>query len=270
MLLGTPVITDFDRTTAIRPVGRDMFDADLDPTWASLRGVHGGYMAALAVRAAEAMAPDRAVRSVTTSFLRPGSVGPARLEVLTQRMGRTFATLDVALVQDGRTVNVSRITATNDVPGADWASSVTDRPAPLAECVPFTPPPSIRHFGQAELRVDPATVPTGDAADARIAGYVRPLDRRAIDAAWLVMVGDWFPPSPFRRLMPPTGGVSVDYAVHIHRLPGDVDPDGAADWVAGVFDARDSSGAIALERGTLATVDGVALASTFHTRYTGG
>ena len=48
-------------------------------------------------------------------------------------------------------------------------------PAPTASS--FTPPPSIRHFEHAELLLDPATVPTGDADDARIAGHVRPIER---------------------------------------------------------------------------------------------
>ena len=78
------------------------------------------------------------------------------------------------------------------------------------------------------------------------------------------MIGDWFPPSPFRRLLPPTGGVSIDYTVHVHRtLPPSPDL-----WLEGVFDAGTSVDGIALERGTLATPDGRPVAETFHTRWT--
>lgn len=265
--------THFDRTTQLRGPSsaddRPSFEIDLHESWASLRGVHGGYMASLAVRAAEIVTPDRTVRTVTTSFLRPGAVGPARLDVDVLRNGRTFSTLEVGLYQQERLVCVSRVTAHVPGQGAEWSPPVTDRPAPLANCISFTPPPMIRHFEHAELRLDPETIPDASADTARVAGHVRPLESRLVDAAWLVMIGDWFPPSPFRRLAPPAGGVSIDYTVHIHRLPsGDDAGDGA--WLEGVFNTADSTGAIALERGVLCAADGVAIAETFHTRYTGG
>ena len=53
---------------------------DLDAGWSSLVGIHGGYMSALTVRGAEAVAgADRCVRTVTTSFLRTGEPGAATL-----------------------------------------------------------------------------------------------------------------------------------------------------------------------------------------------
>jgi len=265
--------THFDRTTRLYTSSGDAeptsFDVDLHESWSSLRGIHGGYMASLAARAAERVVPDRAVRTVTTSFLRPGKVGPAQLAVEVLRNGRTFTNLEVGLRQDGRLVCTTRVTAITPGGGPEWSPQVTDRPAPLSSCVSFTPPPQIRHFEHAELRIDPATIPDGTADLARVAGHVRPLEGRPVDAAWLVMIGDWFPPSPFRRLLPPAGGVSVDYTVHIHRLPsgGRADEDS---WLEGVFIAADSTGAIALERGVLSGGDGIAIADTFHTRYTGG
>lgn len=266
------VDTHFDRTTAVRRVsspradggGLHLFVADLDESWASLRGVHGGYVTALAVRAAEVVAPDRAVRTVATSFLRPTEIGPAEIALDVVRSGRSFTTVLAALRQNGRDVATTRITMLAPVAGNDWDTVVLDRPAPLAACARFTPPPMIRHFGQADLRIDPSTIPMGDAVDARVAGHVRPLESRPFDAAWLTVIGDWFPPSPFRRHTPPTGGVSIDYTVHMHRtLPASADL-----WLEGVFEARTSIDGIALEHGTLATPEGLPVAETFHTRWT--
>ena len=264
----------FDQTAQLRPRaavdGLTSFDIELHDSWTSLRGVHGGYMASLAARAAERVAPNRAVRTVATSFLRPGGVGPAQLDVEVLRKGRSFTTLEVGLRQDGRLVCTSRVTTLTTTGGPEWAPQVTDRPAHLASCVAFTPPAAIRHFEHAELRIDPATTPDGTADFARVAGHVRPLDRRPVDAAWLVMIGDWFPPSPFRRLLPPLGGVSVDYTVHIHRLPSGEQASDDDGWLEGVFVTADSTAAIALERGVLSDGDGITIAETFHTRYTGG
>jgi acyl-CoA thioesterase len=265
--------THFDRTTDVHLLddedefrtGTFRFGVDLDESWASLRGVHGGYVTSLTARAAEAIFPDRDVRTVAASFLRPTEVGPAEIAVDVVRSGRSFGTLMAIVRQGGRDVMASRVTMLAATGGAGWSQPVLDRPAPLAECVDFTPPPEIRHFAQADLRVDPATLPTGDADDARIAGHVRPKEIRPIDAAWLVMIGDWFPPSPFRRLTPPTGGVSIDYTVHVHQtLPPTPDL-----WLEGVFHADRNVDGIALEHGVLCLPGGVAVAETFHTRWTG-
>ena len=74
-----------------------------------------------------------------------------------------------------------------------------------------------------------------------------------------------FPPSPFRRAPIPVGGVSVDYTVHVHRTVT-LGPD---EWLEAVFDAPTSTAGLALEHGTLATADGLPVAETFHTRWTG-
>src|SRR5687768_8288187 len=112
----------FVRTTALRPdpdrAGR--FEANYDPAWASLRGVHGGYQTAVAIRAAEAVAPARAVRTATASFLRPGRVGPAVLDVEVIRATRTFTTTIVTVTQDDRPVLTVRTTAIDAVDGHDW------------------------------------------------------------------------------------------------------------------------------------------------------
>src|SRR6476469_9359775 len=106
------VITEFARTTAPVPVADrpGEFLVDLDAGWSSLVGVYGGYMCALAVRAAEAMAPGRAIRTMSTSFLRTGKAGSARLTVREVRQGRTITTMIAELVQDDNALIVSRLT----------------------------------------------------------------------------------------------------------------------------------------------------------------
>jgi acyl-CoA thioesterase len=261
--------THFDTTTEVRAVevtdGGGRFRAELDPSWASLRGIHGGYATATLVRAVEAILPGRDVRTVTSAFLRPSEAGPGDVDVAVHRTGRSLATATAVLRQGGREAISARMTLRTPVEAPTWAQPVHERPPALADCVPFVPPPHIRHFEQAVLLIDPDTPVDASGTDARVAGHVRPLEPRPIDAAWLVMIGDWFPPSPFRRLTPPEGGVSIDYAVHVHRtLPADPDR-----WLEGVFHTQVSEAGIALEHGVIATPDGMPIAETFHTRWTG-
>jgi hypothetical protein len=98
-----------------------------------------------------------------------------------------------------------------------------------------------------------------------IGGYLRPLEARPVDAAWLVMAADCFPPPAFARIEPPTGGMSIDLTVHVHRSGFDL-ADGA--WLAGCFEIHDSTGGLAVERGRITHMDGTVVAESFPTRLT--
>lgn len=262
-----PPLTGFDRDTAIEPVAGDAtsFTADLRATWLSATGVHGGYQVAMAVRAAMAQAPGRRVRTVSTAFLRPGQPGPTTFTVTEIRAGRSLTTLVVDQKQDDRVLNSTRVTLTADLGGAAWHAPVGPTVAPFAQTVPLNPPPGVMHFDHATAVLDPTDRPFTDGPLARVAGYVRPLEPRAIDAPWLAMILDWFPPSPFSRGNPPVGAVSIDYTIHLHRT---LDALGDDEWLAGEFAADVSTGGLALERGRLAAPDGTLVAESFHTRWT--
>jgi len=259
--------TQFDDTTTVVRVpgdaGQAEFAAELDPAWGSLLGLHGGYVAAVAVRAVQEAFPDREVRTVTTSFLRPAQAGSARVTVSAIRSGRSFTTAVARVSQGGRDALSVRATLLVPVAAAAWATPVPEQPPSLDACVPFTRF-SIGHFSRADFRIDPATVPASDGSEARVAGYIRPLEDREIDAPWLIMAGDFFPPSAFRRVAPPAGGVSIDYTIHLHQAAPD-----PGQWLAGVFSCLNNTGGIALEHGTLATPGGAIVAETFQTRWTG-
>jgi acyl-CoA thioesterase len=266
--LTSPSATEFDRTTALLPVdGRPgEFVVELDPGWSSLVGVHGGYMSALAVRAAASLAPDRVVRTTSTSFLRSGRVGPAALSVREVRRGRSITTMVAELVQDDRILHVTRLTLMTERSGVDWGElRAIDLPPPAA-CVTFAPPAHVVSFGRFELRFDPDRMPF-TVPRARLTGYVRPLEARPVDTAWLVMAADCFPPPAFARTEVPIGGMSIDMTVHVHRsdfrLPDD-------EWLVGSFEIADSAGGLAVEHGHLTRMDGTVVAESFQTRLTAG
>jgi len=260
-------LTTFDRTTAVTIDDHDALvaHATLDSSWSSLRGIHGGYLTAVAVRAAETQLVDRPVRSVTVSFLRPAVAGPARLSIAPVREGRNLTTLAVTIDQEG-TVAVARVTATRaDIDGTTWEHPRPLDLYPVEACVPLYPPAGVRHFEQAHALLDPRGVPFSGGDTERLGGYVRPLQQRPIDAAWLAMIADWFPPCSFVVHDPPTGGVSVDYTVHIHRTLDGLAPD---EWLAARFEAPVSSAGLALEHGVVVGPRGEALVESFHTRWT--
>ena len=261
-------MTHFDHAIAVTHSAEQpgAATARIDAAFQALRGALGGYLAAIAVEALAPLLGDRSVRTVSTTFLRPTNEGEVQVEVRTLHAGRSIGRHEVSLVQDGRQVAAVRITAVSPVSGVEWDHGVPPDVAPLAENVPFDPPEGVIHFRQATAVLDPASLPFTHQDVVRLGGHVRPLEPRPIDAAWLVMVLDWFPPSPFVKVDPPTGGVSIDYAVHIHHTIAR--PLADDEWLSADFRAEVSADGLALEHGRIADSTGRLLAESFHTRWT--
>lgn len=258
--------TVFDRTTAIRPTGTaGLFDADLAPEWESLVGIHGGSLVAITVRGIATLVPGRSVRTVATSFVRPGRPGPARLLVKKVHGGRSVSSAVAQLYQDDHLLLTTRATLVAERTGAEWGHGAPLVEIPPSACVPIEPPGRrLPHFDQAEGVLDPANLPFSGGPRAALRGYVRPAERRPIDEAWLTMAVDWFPPPAFVRTQPPIGGISIDLVTHIHRtLPAE-----RAGWLGVAFEIDTSTGGLGVEHGRIATPAGVLLAESFHTRWT--
>ena len=79
----------FADDTAVERVGPRCFAAELHERWSSLVGIHGGYTAAIVVRAMQAAVDDasRALRSFATQFAAVPRPGPVQVEVTVERVG---------------------------------------------------------------------------------------------------------------------------------------------------------------------------------------
>ncbi len=259
--------TQFDRSTTLEPVAGEpgVFAVDLAEEWSSLIGIHGGYMAAIAVRGAEAVAVDRGARTTTTNFLRAGRPGPARLEVREFRRSRSISTVIADLVQGPSVLMTSRVTLTTDRTGIEWSTPDHIPLPPPDDCVPVEPPPGNHHLARVDALLDPSTIPFTGGDRAHIRGWFRPFGTRSVDPAWLTMAADWFPPPAFIRIAPPTGGISIDLVSHLHHPHVELGDD---EWLAGEFGIDTSTAGLAVEHGRIARMDGTLVAESFHTRWT--
>lgn len=257
--------TEFDRLGHVEPSSDPgVFTVELPTEWSSLVGVHGGFLTSLAVRAAELAVDDRSVRTVTTSFLRAAPVGPATVRLTETRRSRSISTVVAEVVQDERPLTTSRLTLVAPQDGVEWSTPQPIALPPIDACVPIDPGYPVIHFDRAEAVLDPSSLPFTDGPRAMVRGYVRPLEPRPIDAAWLAMMSDWFPPPAFVRVDPPVGGISIDLTTHVHdTLPGLAD----GEWLTASFEITTSTGGLATEHGRIATVDGHVLAESFQTRW---
>jgi acyl-CoA thioesterase len=222
----------FELDTAVRRVGEGRWEGDLSERWASLVGIHGGYVTAIAARAiGEAIAdPDRPLRTLSAQFLRSPRPGPVAIDVAVERRGRTIVFASARVHQADRTLVLVRSTSAGSEPGQVYDDH-RRRPRPAA------PPPGlaryesqglVHHFDQVEVVMDPDTVPFSGGAEARLAAWLRPLDHDPVETYWLVMACDVLPPASFARTTGPTRGATLDYTVQLplvrpdgHVGPGD-------------------------------------------------
>ncbi|HEY5389029.1 MAG TPA: thioesterase family protein, partial [Solirubrobacteraceae bacterium] len=114
---GTPGASgSFDRDTAVTRLEEASLDgqgertvdfaADVSPDWRAGRGPHGGYLAAMLLRALMQTVADplRAPRSLTIHYARAPKVGPVQIRVVLERQGRSLSTLSARMEQDGSLV----------------------------------------------------------------------------------------------------------------------------------------------------------------------
>jgi acyl-CoA thioesterase len=232
----------FDRDTAVRrmdgggsdgelPVEAE-FDADVSPEWRAGRGPHGGYIAAMLLRALiETVAdPGRSPRSLTIHYAGAPQPGPVRIRTVIERQGRSLSTLSARIEQDGSLTSLAL--AAFSVP---WtAQEIAEEPMPdvaprdrarKSGALLFKgAPPFTRHL---VLQPRIGAVPfTGSQAPMEIGGWLGLAEERPIDALSLAFFSDALFSPPFIRLTEPATTPTIDLTIHFRTpMPRAPDPD---------------------------------------------
>lgn len=248
----------FTDDTALTPLGDGTFEVRIDPGWWIVAGPNGGFIAALLVRAAEAAVaePGKRLHSISVHYLRPPAEGPAVIDTVVERRGRSVATVTARLMQDGvlQALAVAAVAAPREA--LEFSETqAPDAPTPesFGELRRPGPPPipiverydMIPFLGSARPDFDPASLPPPSPAVS--GGWIRFAEPTTIDAAALAAITDaWFPPV-FHRLPGEQMAVpTVDLTVHVRRLPADPN-----DWVLARFASPVAAGGYLVEDGEL-------------------
>jgi acyl-CoA thioesterase len=252
----------FDVATGVVAAGDGAWTATIDPGWGIGDRPNGGYLLALAARAAlaasgpgETAHPDPL--AVSAHFLTAPAAGPAELAVTPLRAGRSVSTLRVSLAQGGRNRLETLVTAGRLDPAEPaWrASGPPDLPPPDA-CVPGRAelPGGIRVpiLNHLDVRLDPATAGWAvgrPAGRLEMRGWVRFHDGRPPDPLALLQVVDALPPASF-ELGIAAWAPTVELTAYVRRPPaagwlrcvvrGSLVQGGWFDEEAEVWDARDA------------------------------
>jgi acyl-CoA thioesterase len=231
----------FDRDTAVRlleapsPDGDSasparLFAAEVSPDWRAGRGPHGGYLAAMILRAlAETVDdPQRAPRSLTIHYARAPEPGPVSIRTVVERKGGSLSTLSARMERDGSLIALALAAFSvpwsgpeiSELPPPDVAAADPVRRSQLPEGAP--------HFTrQLVLQPRVPTEPfTGSQGPMEFTAWLGLADPRPIDALSLAFYADALLPAVFMRLTEPSVVPTVDLTVHFRTaMPLSAHPD---------------------------------------------
>jgi acyl-CoA thioesterase len=220
----------FDRDTAVQRVDERStdgkhaaevrFTAEVSSDWRAGRGPHGGYLAAILLRALiETVAdPARSPRSLTIHYARAPKPGPVSIRTVLEREGRSLSTLSARMEQDGAVVAL--VLAAFSVPWS--APELSDLPMPEVEPAEtsreagtlraYGAPPFTNHIVlQPRMGAFPFT---GSELPMEIGGWLGLAEPRPIDALSLAFFSDALFSPPFIRLTQPATSPTIDLTIH--------------------------------------------------------
>jgi len=114
---------DLEHDTSVEPVGEGRCTATLSSEW-EIWGPMGGYVAAVALRAAAASSPFSRPASLSCHYLSVAEFGPVDITVAVRRSGRTALSQRVEISQGGRAILDAAIWSIGSVPGLEHSVAV--------------------------------------------------------------------------------------------------------------------------------------------------
>lgn len=277
--------TEFDRATAVEPLGGGRFAGEVLDGWGALPGPNGGYLAAILTRALEHELSDggaRQLRTLAVHYLRPSRPGPVELAVEVLRAGRRFSSARVTVSQEGKD-SMTALAAFSErgLPAAGlWSPALPEvAPAPARDAARLAPTDYDRESGAwiaptpemppivSRVKIAPRLGGTpfsgrelapGEAVET--GGWIELPTPRAIDAAYVALLTDvWWPPS-LEPLSAPAIAPTIDLTIH---LRADLPPEGLPDSpVLGRFRTTAAVAGTMEEDGELFLPDGTLLAQS--------
>ncbi len=242
----------FDTETQLTPQSDSLWVGRLDPNWNIGDKPNGGYLAAVAMSALQALTPEQPdPLSATIHYLRPGSAEHrCDVDARVLRPGRTVSTLRAGLTQNGKQrLEILASVGNLDIARPDDGLALTipppDLPSP-ENCIGRDGADQgveLPILNRLEIRLNPAHAEAGHGS-AAMSGWVRFRDGRAPDTKACLLFSDAFPPAIF-GLLGLVGWVpTIELTVHVRRRP-------CPGWVQASFTSHDLGDGRLIEDGAL-------------------
>ena len=234
--------------------------------WWVVRGPHGGYLAAIMLRALTTVLddPSRPIRSFTTHYAAAPAEGDIDISVKHERSGRSASFLAARAEQDGKTIALSLAAFSSawpskldfqdadmpNVPGPDDALYFDTRQEGF--------PPFLQNF---DMRATHGAPPFSGADKAELGGWFKLREPGVADAFVVACLMDAWAPVVFPKATDPLVAPTIDLSVHF-RTPLPIAGAGPEDFYLGVFDSVMARDGFFEEDGRLWSSDGTLIAQS--------
>jgi acyl-CoA thioesterase len=254
----------FTADTAVTALGGGSYRADLARHWWVARGPHGGYLAAIILRAlsAELDNPKRHVRSLTIHFTAPPKEGEVEIVCSIERNGRRMSFVSGRVVQDGGLVGLALATFSSAFEGLSFDDAPMPEVGPAADgfSVAGSPqaPPFVNNFDMRWSFGDP---PFSGSKRAMLGGWIRLASPEIADAPLIATYMDAWAPAVFPVATELYVCPTVDLTIHFRS---DFPLDGASedDYYLGRFSSSLARDGFFEEDGELWAADGRLIAQS--------
>ena len=175
----------FADATRVASQGDGRFSGEIEEGWDIVGNANGGYLMAIAARAASVAAGDLPPSTVTAHFLNPGRPGQVEISTSVAKQGRRFTTVQ-ATMNAGERPLVALLGSFSSEPPSDHPVERIEASPPKMpdpeDCIPVVgtntfPPPMMNKI---ELRLHPDDV-TFEANHPMFRGWFRLLEDEPIE-----------------------------------------------------------------------------------------
>jgi acyl-CoA thioesterase len=258
-------VSAFEKETSVEETGPGTYSAHVEPGWWVVRGPHGGYLAAMVLRALTARLddPSRPPRSLTTHFAAAPETGPVEIETRVEREGRSMTTLSARMHQGDSLVALSLAAFSAPRPGLEFDDApMPEAAAPEDGIVVPTEGENIPAFlGNFDMRWLFGGPPFSGSPEAVVGGWLRFADPTVADAAAIACLMDAWAPAVFPRATQLVVCPTIDLTIHFRS---DFPLSGAAtdDFYLGRFASKLSRDGFFEEDGEMWSADGTLVAQS--------
>jgi acyl-CoA thioesterase len=253
----------FDLDTALERKDESTFLGATSQDWWVDRGPHGGFLAALMLRALKNTIddPSRQIRSLTVHFIARPALGPVEVTTSIERVGKSRTSASARLDQDGETKAIALAAFSSAWESIEWAEITIPTVAPSADVdtLPVTDGLTPRFFENFDARPVIGDWPFTGATKALSGGWIRLSEPRALDDLAVAVFADAWMPSVFVRLDRPMTVPTVDLTVHFRATlpPPEANPE---DFVLVVFRSETAADGFFVEDGEIWSPRGTLIA----------
>lgn len=253
----------FDLDTALERKDESTFVGATSPDWWVERGPHGGFLAALMLRALKSTIddPSRPVRSLTLHYIAPPTDGPVEVKTAIERVGKSRVSASARLDQAGETKALALAAFSSSWESVEWAETSMPGVASYGDldALPRDNGITPRFFENFDARPAIGDWPFSGAKRALSGGWIRLAEPRPVDDLAVAAFADAWMPSVFTRLDRPMAVPTVDLTVHFRTSfpPAGVDPE---DYVLVAFRSETAAEGFFVEDGEIWSSNGTLIA----------